>query len=219
MTRSELRDLVRQSIGRPPKNQVEDSEIDAYFNSGLTFLAGELDYRVRIDSLSLVLTAEQRRYPLPDDVLEIVWVEWNSNRLESRSIWEWDRLGTDYVDGTSGNPLEFAVQGRELILFPPPDTGAVETAGSLVYCYLSTGEGITPAGVVGLSDADQRVAAYRAAWEWLLTHPTEQNAALAQGVGSLLRDGLPQALRRAADVAMDQNVRFFPVSRRTGSVR
>lgn len=214
MTRNELRDLVRQNIGRPLKNAVEDKEIDGYVLSALDWLAGEIpDFQTRTDSTGMGLVASQAEYPLPGDVLEIIFVEWNGNKLEPRSIWEWDRLGTDYRGATASNPTEFAIQGRNLVLYPPPSSTAITTAPNLVVRYIAT-PGLTPAGVVGLSDADQRVVAYRAAWEYLLTHPSEANAALAQGVGRLLADTLPQAQRRAADMAQDHAPRFIPLVRR-----
>lgn len=219
MTRASIRNLFRQNVGRPPKNQLEDSEVDDFLNSGMEWLAGEItDFHVRTDEVGLSLVAGQSEYTLPSDVLEIIWIEWNGNRLESRSTWEWRQLNTDYRGATSSNPTEFAIEGRTLILYPPPASTSITTAPYLVYRAIVS-PALTAAGIVGLSEPDQRVVAYRAAWEYLLTHPSEANAALAKGIGSLLSDTLPQAQRRAADVAQDHGPRLFPVTNRWGGVR
>lgn len=197
MTQAALYRSFRRLAGNLKINDVPDTEIQEVINSALEWLAQKLKYSIRTEALAIALVEDQREYPLTEDVLWLLWVDWNDRRLQPASVFAWDQAAVNWQHAASGTPLEYAVRGRRLILYPPPSDDAVDTDGYLSYSYIAATPGVTAAGALELSRSDQRLALLQASWEWCLTHPSEENAARGQGLLSLRDEMLTDAERAA----------------------
>src|SRR6185437_3777960 len=122
-SQQELVSRLRVQIGKPSPDQVQNAELLDVLESGLEWAAERWRHVIRTDLLSLELAADQMEYDLPDNVLQLIWLEWNSIRLKPDAVYRWDRDGIDWRGTPAGNPNSYALQGRTIILNPPPDAG------------------------------------------------------------------------------------------------
>lgn len=190
MTERVLLSEFRERIGAPSPNDVSDRRLRSYSTSAMEWLAGEVGSNVRTDEFSLVINSSTNEYPLPSDLLSMVWMEWNGTRLEPASISERDRDQENWRTLTASSPTQYAIQGRSVILLPPPSASAVSTDSIISYRYIASATPIGPDGPHGLSEADSWVIVWRSAYEFCIANPSEENAArvaaYAPVVGELL---------------------------------
>lgn len=188
---------MRRRIGSPRVNDVPNSTLLSYVSSGLQWLADILEYTVRTDELSFALTEDEPELLLPDDVGEIISVDWNDTILTPSSVWKWERENSNWRTADGSTPSEYAIQARKLILFPPPSEDAVDDDDTLTVRYIAAAGEMGESGPVGLNEMDQWLAIYRAALEYLRFHPSEINAALQRGCEAEIAERLPRARKRA----------------------
>jgi hypothetical protein len=211
---------LRERIGPVTVQEVSDRRLSSYITFAMDWLAGELGFNVKEDNFSLVLSAGVSEYPLARDVLSIIWMEWNSIRLEPVSISQRDRDRENWKTLTASNPLNFAVQGRSVILLPPPSASAVSTDSIVSYRYIASADPVTADGPHGLSENDHWVIVYRAAYEFCVSNPSDVNTARAQGYTSTITELLERSRQRWASPADLLNSSFaVDVGARTGGAR
>jgi len=219
MNGKELLSELRERIGNPNVNEVSNPQLERYLASALSWLASELDYVVRTETQMIQVTAEQQEYPLPGDFMSMIFVEWDGNRVLPTSTYSMDRDGTLWRGATGANLAQYAIQGRKLILQPPPSSGAVTADSLLTLRYIADSPGVQVSGTPDLSDTDQRLALWEAAYQYLIVHPSETNAARAHSCAVQVQRLLPNAKRRATLPIQDFSPSFRFRSPRQGVAR
>lgn len=185
--------LLREEVGNPDLQNVSDRwKLASYLESAIEWLAGE--FAARIVTTTLSLEAGVYSYPMPPDVQEILRLDWNSNTLTFGSTAGWHRDRRNWRNASTVDTLgEFAVEGLNLVFFPPPSATAVSTAGTYDLTYVAGGLEMTAGGVPGFSTYDMWVCIYKAADLYLGNHPTQENAARREQKEKEWRDRLPTA--------------------------
>jgi hypothetical protein len=219
MTEVELYSDLRELIGNPSVNEVSNRQLRKYLTPALEWLADQLKYAVVTDDNAIALTAGQLEYPLPPEVSWIVWVEWDGNKLEPATTQGWERDGLDWRDAASASPTGFAIEGRNLILNPPPASTDVTTDPTLSIRYISSTPGLKPGEQPGLSKLDQQILVLKAASRYLGFHPTPENAQRLGYAEREIAELMRGALARAHNPMEDFAPRFFVKTRRRGGAR
>lgn len=219
MTRQDLYADFRRKIGGKLRTEVIDSDADSYLDSATEWLAAQLKWRVGTDTQSLALVADQQELQLPDDLIEVIFIEWNSKRLTPGSVYGWDRVGTDWRGATSAALSEFAIQGRKLVLNPPPDDDAIEDDPTLTLRGVFMPEKVSVAGPVDVAPLDARLIAWKAAQQWLKVNTSQENYARAQAYQSEIDPLLKSARKNAQKMIRDYQPRFRWRSYRNGAAR
>jgi hypothetical protein len=218
MTEVQLYSDLRELIGGMSVNEVSNRQLRKYLIPASEWLADQLKYSVATDELAIALVADQIDYPLPEAVGWIIWVEWSTNKLDPNTTFGWEHDGLDWRDATSGSPTSFAIEGRKLLLNPPPSATAITTDGFLSMRYFSNSPGINPGGPVALSALDQQVLCLEAAERYLGLHPTEENSARLAYVNRKKTELMKGALARAHNPIEDfQEVTRVKTRRRGGA--
>lgn len=219
MTDIELYSLVRELVGDPSPNDVSQRKFMPYVISATEWLASELEYAVKEDNV-ITLVAGQVTYPLPADLLTVVWISYNNLKLEPSSLFTWDRDGTAWRAPTAGKPTGFAVQGRELFLNPSPDATNITANPVIRMRWLAAPTQIERGGPAGLSELDSRLLCYQAAALYCMTHAQDPaNATRKQDYEAWVGAQLPQAKQRAQNAIMDFQASFRPIVGRRGAAR
>ncbi len=185
---------TRLLIGSPSVNQVPEREILSFLVPSIQWLAGYLKMAVKTDE-SIGLVAGQREYPMPLDLLYFIWVEVNGKMLDPTTTWALNS-GSGTVGGSTtslgisnsgltwrtvpaSTPTSYAVENRQLILYPPASADFVaNNAQVMAWRYVSLGAyltneggvGLTPQGFPSLTDADLQVVRWDAAKAWIAAH-------------------------------------------------
>ena len=186
---------LRIQCGDPDADAVSRRTLMIYFASALEWLAAELDLNVRTVNNLYALTASDYDYPLPQDTYEIIWVEWNEQRLTRQTMLGWNRDGVDYRNAEAGTPADWAVIGNELILYPPPSSDAITTDGYLDMCWISGGVELGPNGVPGFTNLDTWVCIYKAAQQYCDMHPSKENQVRSAANAKEWASRLPLCIR------------------------
>lgn len=219
MTQREILSEMRRLVGNPDVTTTSDRDLIPYLASAADWFVAETKNLYRTDTTALLLVADQQEYALTDDIGWILFCEWDDKRLTPSSHHTWDRQGTDYRAAASGNPSEFAVYDRFLILHPPPSSTAVTTDSYLTIRSIVTAGPLTAGGFRGIADFDLRLVLYEAAYEYLALHPSEQSGAMAQFCLGQIQRLLPAAKERAALPIEDHRPRFYIPNTRQGAAR
>lgn len=227
-TLDSLRSEFRKRIGNPDVREAPDRDLDSFLQRAWEWVAGELDLSVTTDTSTLALTADTMELALPSDLLIILFVEWNGVRLKGSSVFEWDRAGVDWRGAASVDTLrEYAVQGRKLILYPPPSSDAVTTDSAMTVRYYTQGAALasSSAAAPSLGEGDQMLVVERAAWQWNMLRAGEPKplgtAAMsrAQANQASLAQLMIQAKRRWQIQVIDAQPGITFRTRRTGAPR
>lgn len=130
MNYNELLVDLREKVGRPGIDDVNDRRLLTFLTSAIDFMAAELQWPIKTNTAGIGFSADQYEYPLSDDSLdgeiaEILWVRYNGKLLEPASIAQWVRDGVDWRDATSGSPDQWAFEGLTLYVYPPPSSSVV----------------------------------------------------------------------------------------------
>lgn len=221
MNQAQLYSEYRRLIGSPSVDQVSNRELSDYLVSGLDWLANLSDFPLTTDERSLVLVAGVGVYPLPSDLQQLIWIEYNGRRLDAATTWAWERDGVDYRGATAATPTAYAVLGQELILYPPPSEDAVSAVTSCPFRYIASQQGISPSGTRQLGDGDQRLFLLQAAIEWWILHPGEKGEGKQKAVDlKVLRDErLQEARPRWAAPVAGYTPQIRVRTRRMGAAR
>ncbi len=197
MTSDNFYGHLRERIGNPNPKDVTQRQLASFVASGLQWLADQLEFQVKTDTLSFVLEEDVREITLPQDLAEIISVDWNDTPLTPTSVWKLERENSNWRTADGSAPSEYAIQARKLILFPPPSDDAVDDDDTLTVRYIAAAPAMGESGPVGLNEMDQWLAIYRAALEYLRFHPSDVNAALMRGCEAEIAERLPRARKRA----------------------
>jgi hypothetical protein len=187
---------------------VPDSRLLENILPALNVLAAELDYVIVDDADIMGLTANQAAMALPEDLAFILSVDWNSTTLTPNSMYAWERDNTTWRETTAGSPSEYVVQGRMLILNPPPSSTAVTTDPYLRLRYIASSPGMTATGTPGLSALDQELVVLEASVRYCYTHPNERTLARVVGLEKLRDRAMAGARRRAQRAVRGFHPRF-----------
>lgn len=219
MTRAELVADTRRKIGNKPVNEVSNPELETYVEGALERIASELRYPVRTDTTTLGLVAGLQEMMLPADLVEIISLYWNGQRLQSSSLDAYDRLSIAWRGIASSTPQGFAVQGRTLFLNPPPTAAAIVTDPVLTLRGVWVPEFLPASGAVALGTLDHRLAAWLGARQYLLVHPTQENLARAQSYETEIAPLLKSARRHARQMIRDYRSSWRIRPGRAGAAR
>lgn len=226
---------TRLLIGSPSVNAVPDREILSFLIPSIQLLAGYLEFDVVTDQ-SIGLVADQREYPLPLTCLYFVWVQVNGALLDPSTVWVLNSGGNTVSGSTtsttpnvagqswmtipSGTPAAYAVQGRQLILYPPASAAFVASTPTMSWRYISCGAWLTNQGSVGLTaqgiptltDLDLAVVRLDAAKAWLGVHmlglPQDQLMAQQATIADYQQQidkRLPECKRRWETMVLDDH--------------
>jgi len=184
-------------IGNPTSTDHSDRSLMPFVNRALDKLAARLKYSLTEDEVSLGLETGVKKYQLPPEVDSVIWVELNGVKLKSvQSTYEWDLWSVPWRDATPGVPDEFAVEGREIFLYPPPSAATVAAYPRAKYKFHSSSPGINEAGLPKLPNSDARIGVTMAALFWCTAFPTPENQARARAYSAFLSDDLREADER-----------------------
>lgn len=199
MTTLEMYANLRELIGAPSKEEVSNQRLQANLIPALDWLAQKLRYLIKEDDYGIQLVASQIAYQLPSDLLWIIWVSWNSNRLTPSSQYRWDRDTENFRSAPASTPDEYAVQANQLLLLPPASASAIITAGYLKLRYIAGVSKLEAGGPVELFDSDCWLALWKAAIRYLIVRPSEENQARVQAYQEQINEALPMAIARNAE--------------------
>jgi hypothetical protein len=176
--------------------------LDLFITPSLVWLASQLKMDVQTDE-QVPFVAGQAEYPLPRSLCWILWVEVNGALLVPTSTYAMNLNTTnvsagviDWHAATPGTPVQYAVEGRSLIINPPPSADFIATTPTFAWRWIGTGENLTPATTPELSDMDQQLVRYDAAIGWLSAHPTPENQARIAAYTAEINRRLPAAKQR-----------------------
>ena len=195
---------LRKLIGQPSVDQRNERDLLEQLRMAVSWIAAELEFSVVTADL-LTITASDYDYDLPDDLGQLLWVEYGTANLEPGNISRWTRDAQNWRGATASSPTQYAIQGRQLLIYPKPSSGAVTTDSVLTISYISHSPRISASGVPYLTEADLQVALHRAAWSWCGFNPGANEVEMAQRAAmkamnaELLDQTLKQALRRSDD--------------------
>jgi hypothetical protein len=142
----------------------------------------------------------------------LIWVEYNHFILKPTSTYAMNLNTTNVSTGVtpwrsaaSGTPTQYAVEGRNLILNPPPSAASIAgSAGQAGVTNIrwrwigSSDDGLEVTGTPELSDMDQQLVRYDAAIGWLSAHPTPENSQRIAAYTAEIQRRLPAAKQRWA---------------------
>lgn len=184
----------------------------------LVWLASELQVDINEDD-AIPLVADQFAYTLPRNLAWMIWVELNGNLLTPTSTFAMNLNTSNVVTGgftswrsaPSGTPVQYAIEGRDLILNPPPSSGFVATTKTLRWRWIgASDEGWQMDGTPQLSDMDQQLVRYDSAIGWLSAHPSQDNQARIQAYTAEIQRRLPAAKQRWSNPSLGFYPRFTP---------
>jgi hypothetical protein len=213
---------VREQCGKLTLDQVSDADLHRQVKRAFNWAADRWQSLFATQDYGVLLVEDQFRYPLPPNFLHLVLVEHNNERLTPASVHQWQRDGVDYRNATSGTPRQFAVQGRQLLLYPPPSDDAITDDGFVALNYVRS---LVGAELPDWADLDLDVVEYKAAVYWLGVNPgRDEPTQKARGVllqtnQAFLEERLIQADRRQANAIQDFNPGSAVWSRRSGGAR
>lgn len=196
MTEKVLLGKLRSKIGNPPTTEVTLAELQSHVADALDWLAETLRFRVVTDEQAILLVEDQREYPLPTQMIRLIWAEWNTNRLTPTSTYRNEREGSNWRSVSSANPSEYAIEGRNLLLIPPPSDDAISTAGTIALRYIAAPDEMGPDGDASLWQSEYQLVIHKAAIRWLQEHPSQENALRIQEYKTELEELLGPAKRR-----------------------
>lgn len=225
MTVANLTGRLRRRIGNPTLNEASDREMLERLSTSLSWLSAYLKWTYVTD-LDMPLTAGQPAYALPRGCLYLSFVQLGPNILTPTSTWAINSGAvTTATSGPSGSwltalpglPNRYAVEGRELLLNPPPDAGTVLTYPAMTWRYVAVGTewtqqseiGFGAQGMPSLSEVDEDLLMYDAAIGWCVDHPSPDNQQRLQGFQAEIQRRLPEAKRRWENAISD----YLPTAR------
>jgi hypothetical protein len=174
---------LRRRVGNPTQNEVPDRELQETLSSSLEWLAGYLRF-CQVTDLDIPLVSSQMEYTIPRDCLYMSWVQIGQNLLQPTSTWainsgavttQTAQQSRSWLTATPSTPTRYAIEGRELILNPPPSATFVAATPFMSWRYIGTDSiwteqsevGMGVNGSPGLSALDEDLVMYYAASEWL----------------------------------------------------
>lgn len=200
MTEQDIVSQVRELVGNPSKEETADTRLLRHIVASFEWFSHLMKHNLVTDTDVIQLVSGQKEYFLPPDLMRLILVEHNTLRLVAKTTYQWDREGSDWRNAQpSGTLLEYSVQGRNLIFFPPPSSAAITAAPAPVIRYFASPvpNGVLPkGGIPTLGDSDYWLVIYKASIRYLMSHPSEENTARMQGYQGELNEMLPWVRRR-----------------------
>jgi hypothetical protein len=223
---------MRRRIGQPSQNEVPDRELQETLSSSIEWLAGYLRF-CQVTDLEIPLAANQMEYQIPRDALLFSWVLIGQNLLQPTSTWainssavttQTSQQSRSWLTAVPGTPSRYAIEGRELILNPPPSATFVATTPVMAWRYIGTGSlwteqneiGMGVNGSPGLSTLDEDLVMYYAAAEWLGMRLVNAPADRIPGIQAQIAELKDQISRRLPESKKRWELRiqdYAPTSR------
>lgn len=163
---------LRYRIGDPSPNDVTAITLREFWNSALQRLAHFLKWNIP-PATTITVASGDYSLPLPDNLMWLLWVEWNNQRLQPDQINRLILNGVNWATLPAGTLSRYAIQGRQLILLPGPSSDT-----TITYSYIANSPGLEPKGITGLSEQDVAPALYDAASEFLMMYPGDDDATM-----------------------------------------
>lgn len=212
---------LRLRVGDMSPNATTQDTLRRFFASALEDLADKLKWNIPLPT-TLTIPAQEYRVPMPDDLMQILWVECNGNRVTPDSVNRWirDRVQYGVTTVQATTPQAYAMQGRRLLFYP---VFAAET--EITLSYIAHGGELTPGAIPGLPWADLMVAVYYAAAEYLAFFPGDTPEAIKRNEDRRLKnlefykDKLAQAQMRWLKPEVFQQTRLGIGGRRSFASR
>lgn len=172
---------LRLRVGDMSPNATTQDTLRRFYASALERLAQKLKWNIPLPT-TLTIPAQEYRIPMPDDLMQILWVECNGNRITPDSVNRWIRDRVQYGVSTvqATTPSLYAMQGRRLLFYP-----VFSADTEIVLSYIAHSPRLQPGGITGLPWADLMVAVYDAAAEYLSYFPGDTPEAQAKAAGLL----------------------------------
>jgi hypothetical protein len=168
-----MRNLWRELTNERNLIVVPDSVVDIYLDFGIQEFYRRTHFFYVTDSTDVTLVVGQQEYPMPTDAVEIVWVQYGSNRLlEKGSVEQWRRLGEDWRNEPEGEPRFWShYGGNNFVIRPAPSALAVAAAPNLTIRRKSTPPSVTTNGLSGLPSLYLRPVVMYGAALWSAAYP------------------------------------------------
>ncbi len=216
---------LRERVGRPSIDEVNDRRLLSFLNSALEWLAGELQYNPSVGTTTITATPYDGE--LGPGVAEVWWVKHGTRTLEPASLALWVRDGIDWMNGTAGQPEQYAFEAGTLYLFPRPSTNLTLTYGYLPAApEIATDSSEAPGASTAtplLSNANQGLLVWKAAEEYFSATITPENMGQRnlqiQACVKQVADRLDNAKRQVKHGARSSGPRPSVFSRHGGAAR
>lgn len=190
-----MRSLWREMVNERDETVIPDSVVDIWLDFGLQALNQRLGYHRTTSTTDVTLVAGTQEYDLPDDTLEIEWLQHNGQEIEKGDIDQWRRQGNDWRGEASGFPRFWAHYANKLVVRPTPSSAAVAAASHPVFRYVSTPASISDSGPDQLPSDGYRPAVVYGAYLWSICYP---DSAVAQARAQGLADAFEKNVQAAA---------------------
>ena len=168
-----MRNLWRELTNERNTQVIPDSVVDIYLDWGLQQIYRQIRYYVVTDSTEVTLVPGVQEYVMPADAIEIVWVQYGTNRLlEKGDVEQWRRLGEDWRNEVPAEPLYWAhYGGNHFVIRPAPSALAVSQSPNLTIRRKATPPSITTAGPDQLPSIYYRLVVMYGAYLWSAAYP------------------------------------------------
>lgn len=166
-----MRNLWRELTNQRDTAVIPDSVVDIYLDWGLAELNRRIHFHYTTAS-DITLVEGVQEYTMPVDAIEIVWIQYGSNRLlEKGSVEQWRRLGEDWRNEPEGEPRFWAHYGNQFVIRPKPSNLAVSAAPNLTVRRKDTPPSITTNGPEQLPTEAYRIVVLYGAYLWSSCYP------------------------------------------------
>lgn len=181
---TDMRTLWRELTGEKDTEVVPNTTVDVYIQRGLEALNRVAKFYIKTDTSSVVLVNGTQEYTLPADVVEIMWVRWNSADLKHEDIELWRQYEDEWSVEKSA-PTTWAHEGNRIIFRPIPNAEAVATAASPRFRYVANPPSVTTSSFDQLGQQDAPVAVYWGVYLWSQCYP---DSAVASARAKMMQD-------------------------------
>lgn len=166
--------LFREWTAEFSATRLPNSAVQRYLQSGLEEFNNVTGYNYADTDTTLVASTQE--YDIPEDALEIAWVEHNGKRLEKGDVEQWESQGKDWRNEIATTPKYWAIYGNKLVLRPKPDAAAVAADSTLTIRYIRSPRDIAVYGPEQLAPAHYRAVVRHAVYEYSSAHPDSATA-------------------------------------------
>jgi len=166
-----MRSLWRDLVNELDSATITDTMADTYIQRGLEALNRLARYHWTTDSASITLVAGQQEYPLPTNIMEIEWIEWQGKELDKESMALWRRGSDPWRTEPDGAPRGWCQYGQTLIFRPTPDAATVAKQANPILRCVTMPDSFTTFGPLQLQQENWPIPVFYAAALWSTCHP------------------------------------------------
>lgn len=175
-------------------------ELETRLAAAAAALGAKLQWVIKEETQALRLAADQVEYVLPADVDLILAASWGTTTLTPFSARAEDRdLSSWRLTASVSNPSQYAVEGRTLLLNPPPSADAIETDPFLRFRYVGCPSGYDLADGRYLGESERWLLVYRTCIDYLTRENKPEKAGMLALARQNYEDMLPDAMGRTVN--------------------